>query len=380
MLSRLRDDPLRALIYLEIGAAVATYAFDVAAVLLGLVPHLRFTLISWGAFTLLAAVAAVAIFGIPHAPNRKFGRLAIAVIALFLLTLFPSDGLSGAVLFTVLACRLTFSFGFLGAATAWGTAMLSVCAMGAWQLASHQTNMTPLIVAGEIADNFLLITFIFGIIAIVWLYANKAASSAASAERARIALDLHDSLGHSLTTLTVQLQNAERLRASDPGKADAYVKRAAETAADVLQDVRETVTLLHDEVASVPPPLPMLLERLHTDFAATHNVDVTWHIQFTHEPSGRIAMALYRVLQEALTNIARHARAKRVEVRVLGDDGAIQLLVRDDGLGFEHMRAGGHGLASMRGRIESIGGTFTIASGRANGTCIQAQIPLEARP
>lgn len=378
MLSRLQNDPLRALIYLEIGAVLATYVFDVVVVLLRFMPHISFTLISWGAFTALVAVAAVAIFGIPHAPNRKFGRLAIGVIALFLLTLFPEDSLSGAVLFTVLACRLTFAFGFLGAATAWGTAMVSVCAMGIWQLASHQTNVTPTIAAFEVVDNFLIITIVFGIIAIVWLYANKAVSNAASAERARIALDLHDSLGHSLTTLNVQLQNAERLRAADPAKADAYVKRAAATACEVLEDVRETVTLLHDDATAAPPPLPLLLERLHTDFAATHNLEVKWRAHFTEEPSGRIAMALYRVMQEALTNVARHARAKRVEVSVLGRDGKIELLVRDDGAGFENATRG-HGLASMRTRIESIGGTFMIASRRGDGTCIQAQLPLEAR-
>lgn len=377
MLSRLRNDPLRALISLEAGAVLCTYIFDVLVVVLGMVPHVTFTPISWAEFTTLIGVAAVAVFGIPHAPNRKFGRLALAVVALLLLTLFPEDGLSGAVLFTVLACRLTFAFGFSGAATAWGTAIISVFAMGVWQLVSHQTNMTPAIVAGELVDNFLLITFVFGIIAIVWLYANKAALSAASAERARIALDLHDSLGHSLTTLTVQLQSAERLRASDPEKADTYVKRAAATACEVLADVRETVTLLHDDAAAAPPPLPMLLDRLHTDFAATHNVELSWRAHFAQEPSGRIAMALYRVLQEALTNVARHARAKRVEVSVLGNDGAIELLVRDDGTGFDGI-PGGHGLASMRTRIESIGGTFTIASRHGDGTCIQARVPLEA--
>lgn len=377
MFSRLRNDPLRALIALEAGAVVCTYVFDVGVVLLHLAPHISFTLLSWGAFTALVAIAAVATFGIPHAPNRNFGRLAIAVVALFLLTLFPQDALSGAVLFTVLTCRLTFAFGFVGAAITWGTAMISVFAMGVWQLVWHQANVTPAVVAFEIIDNFLIITFVFGIIAIVWLYANKAALSAASAERARIALDLHDSLGHSLTTLTVQLQSAERLRASDPEKADTYVKRAAATACEVLADVRETVTLLHDDAAAAPPPLPMLLDRLHTDFAATHNVELSWRAHFAQEPSGRIAMALYRVLQEALTNVARHARAKRVEVSVLGNDGAIELLVRDDGTGFDGI-PGGHGLASMRTRIESIGGTFTIASRHGDGTCIQARVPLEA--
>jgi signal transduction histidine kinase len=241
----------------------------------------------------------------------------------------------------------------------------------------HAT-FTPGQVVGDICINALIVTLVFGMIAIVWLYANKAATSAASAERARIALDLHDSLGHSLTTLMVKLQNAQRLRISDPEKAESYVRSAAATAAGVLNDVRETVTLLHDDAAAAPPPLPTLLERLHHDFVATHAIDVSWQTAFAQEPSGRIAMAIYRTLQEALTNVARHAAAKRVEVRVLGKDCAIDVLVRDDGAGFKNAGTRGHGLSSMRSRIEDIGGTLTVVSAIGKGTSVQAHVPLEA--
>jgi signal transduction histidine kinase len=89
-------------------------------------------------------------------------------------------------------------------------------------------------------------------------------------------------------------------------------------------------------------------------------------------------MAVYRVLQEALTNVTRHANAKRVEVRVLGKAGGIDVTVRDDGEGFEQSATSGRGLASMQSRIESIGGTLAIASNAGRGTLVHAHVPVEA--
>lgn len=178
----------------------------------------------------------------------------------------------------------------------------------------------------------------------------------------------------------MQLQNATALRSSDAAKAAAYVDRATATAADLLADVRETVALLHDESAERATPFPTLLHRLREDFIATHDIELAWSDDVAAEPPGRVAMVIYRTLQESLTNIARHARARRVDVRISGTDGAIALSVRDDGGGFETARnANGHGLTSMRTRVESIGGTFTISSSAGDGTCVQARVPLEAR-
>jgi len=91
------------------------------------------------------------------------------------------------------------------------------------------------------------------------------------------------------------------------------------------------------------------------------------------------ALCLFRVAQEALRNVERHARAKHVEVSVKGQDGGVALAVRDNGTGFDPSRSGERaslGLASMRERVRLLGGRLHIQSGPGNGTSLSAWVPL----
>jgi signal transduction histidine kinase len=373
----LAANPLRALVWIEGACFALAFGGDIW---FSLTIHFDRggSLAAWlSPYIPLVTLQAVLVFSIPHAPNRRHLVIAGAIAASCVVALVPSTGISSIVLLAILAARLTFSFGFRGAALTWGAAVAAL----ACDAIAERWGPAHLSVAEILFGMYgiaVQLALIFGIIGVLWLYARAAASAAASAERARIALDLHDSLGHSLTTLTVQLQNAQRLRTSAPERADAYVDSAAAKTAEVLQDVRETVRLLHNDDAAAAPPLPTLLARLHADFVATHAIDVAWHAHLAQEPPGRVAMAVYRVLQEALTNVTRHANAKRVEVRVLGKAGGIDVTVRDDGEGFEQSATSGRGLASMQSRIESIGGTLAIASNAGRGTLVHAHVPVEA--
>jgi signal transduction histidine kinase len=97
------------------------------------------------------------------------------------------------------------------------------------------------------------------------------------------------------------------------------------------------------------------------------------------EPSGRIAVALYRTIQEALTNVARHAGAQCVWVTVRGDERRVEASVEDDGCGFESEAPHrGHGLVSMRERIAGTGGAFSISARAMGGTVMRAGVPVEA--
>jgi signal transduction histidine kinase len=91
--------------------------------------------------------------------------------------------------------------------------------------------------------------------------------------------------------------------------------------------------------------------------------------------------AFYRVVQEALNNVARHSGAARVELQVTWRDGSLEMTVRDDGRGFvvEEVAGKGLGLASMRERVEALGGALTITSG-ASRTCVEARAPLAGVP
>ena len=374
--TRFGTNPLRPLLWIE--AVCFALAF-VGDIYFSLTMHfdLNGGMAAWlKAYIPLVALTAVFVFLVPHAPNRRRLLIAGAIVASCATALIPSPGVSSLVLLAIFAARLTFGFGFRGAALAWGAAIAAL----ACDAISEHLGPAHLSVAEVLFGMYgisVQLALIFGIIGVMWLYAQRSASAAASAERVRIALDLHDSLGHTLTTLLVQLQNAESLGDEDPRMSLRYIKQATSTATELLGDVRETVAILHQEEPKPSAPLTSMLTRLHKDFAAAHPVEITWNVQLGNEPSGRIAMAIYRVLQEALTNVARHAHAKRIEVSVLEGNGAIELLVRDDGTGFSGTGAQGHGLQSMHARIESIGGTLRIASRVGDGTQLQARVPIE---
>jgi signal transduction histidine kinase len=106
------------------------------------------------------------------------------------------------------------------------------------------------------------------------------------------------------------------------------------------------------------------------------------------EPAGAPAFAheevLYRIAQEALNNVVKHARAKRVEIRIQGEDGLVQLTVTDNGRGFVppangELESGGMGLKTMRERAEGVRGTMSLNSQPAQGTTIEIKIPVERR-
>lgn len=375
--ARFATSPLRVLVWIEAVCFALAFGGDIFFAL-----TIHFALNGSMAFWLkayipLIALTAALVFSVPHAPNRRGLVIAGAIAAGCAAALIPSPGVSSIVLLAILAARLTFGFGFRGAALAWGAGLAAIaCDAIAEHWGPAHLNVGELLFG--VYGISVQLALIFGIIGVMWLYARALASTAATAERVRIALDLHDSLGHTLTTLLVQLQNAESLGGEEPEQSLHYVKQATSTATELLGDVRETVAMLHNENQQPSAPLTSMLTRLHKDFAATHPQTIIWNVQLDGEPSGRIAMAIYRVMQEALTNIARHAHAKRIEVSVLEGDGGLELVVRDDGTGFKSMSATGHGLDSMHARIESIGGTLSIESRLGHGTRVQARVPLEA--
>ncbi|MBV8689424.1 MAG: sensor histidine kinase [Candidatus Eremiobacteraeota bacterium] len=379
MLERLRSNPLRGLIALEWIAMISSYAFDVSVA----VGHILFKGSggdprSVAVFTSLFVVTAAAVFSTPHRAHRRYAALAVSVLGLVGLGLWPTSVTATPVLVLIFVARLTFAFGFRGTAFAWCIG-IAVVVLGSvppiWQ---KPTGSDVIQAIASVLEWSLIFTLLFGLVGIMWLYASKAAEAAAASERSRIALDLHDSLGHALTTLSVHLQNATQLQDVDAGKMRSYLDRASALAREVLDDVRETVTVLHDEPATQQLAIAALLERLRRDFSAAHALTLHWNVFLNPEPEGRTAIALYRVLQEALTNVVRHASARKVSVDIIGDCNNIDLKVVDDGSGFLAGTHSGHGLTSMRSRIESLNGAFRIDSDVRSGTTLRATFPVES--
>lgn len=208
------------------------------------------------------------------------------------------------------------------------------------------------------------------------LSARRVEELSAAAERARLARDIHDSLGHHLTAVAVLLEKAETFRSRDAAAADQAVADARGSARRALDEVRLSVRSLRGERA--PLRLPAALAELA---AAGGDVpEVTVEIAGTEAGFPAPAVdALFRAAQEAITNARRHAGATRVLVRVEFDEVAARLLVVDDGRGF-HPDREGYGLLGMRERVHLVGGRVELDGGPGRGTRITVTIPCAGPP
>ena len=177
-------------------------------------------------------------------------------------------------------------------------------------------------------------------------------------ERARLAREIHDVLAHSLTALVVQLDSAAMLAEKKPAELPEALGSARRLAREGLAEARRAVGALRgDEL-----PGPDLLPALVSDFQATSAIPAELAVEGVPLPlSSEAQLAIYRTAQEALTNVRKHARPERVEVRLAYRDDGAELLVEDTGgqsTGPLSASGGGYGLAGMRERAELAGGTL----------------------
>jgi len=191
-------------------------------------------------------------------------------------------------------------------------------------------------------------------------------------ERTRVARDIHDGLGHHLTVVGMQVQAARAVLASDPAKADRLLGQAEEQARQALGSVRESVTALRG--ARPVEPLPQQLRTLADEVAAAGlptSVDIEGD---ERRLDGDVQVALYRVAQEGLTNVRKHARAHAATVRLSYLPKAVVLEVNDDGRGIDGS-SGGFGLVGIRERAERLGGSLTIESTPGTGVTVRVELP-----
>jgi signal transduction histidine kinase len=218
-------------------------------------------------------------------------------------------------------------------------------------------------------------------------YAAQVAGLSAAAERGRLARDIHDSLGHHLTAVTVQLEKAEAFRHLDAASADRAVADARAAARQALREVRGSVAALRDD--EPPVPLSVMLAGLVRQ-AGPGEPQVTVNVTGDEAELGPAARTvLFRAAQEALTNVRRHSGARRVSVSVALDDREARLVVADDGRGFDPaFRAvtgglaarEGFGLLGMRERAALAGGRAEVDSQPGAGTTVTVTVPVRAAP
>ena len=196
------------------------------------------------------------------------------------------------------------------------------------------------------------------------------------AERARIAREIHDNVGHQLTRASLQTEALRIVHANEPGVAADFadVKRTVDEA---LQLVRTSVHALNDNAAN----LSVQLERIAEGARSDGGPQIELEVLAEHAPAN-VANCFAAILREALSNTIRHARAQNVTVRCMEHPSFYQLIVTDDGEG--RIRAGGRGVAegmglgSMRERVEALGGTFTAGPrAGAPGWRVFATVPKQ---
>lgn len=205
----------------------------------------------------------------------------------------------------------------------------------------------------------------------------RVAELATASERNRLARDMHDSLGHHLTVIAVQLEKAAAFRERDPAAADQALADARLSTRYALEDVRQSVGALRDgvETFALGPALRTLVARVDDGSFA-----VSLSIEGDESRFARPTLvALYRAAQEGLTNASRHARARSVSVEVSLAEAAARLVVADDGRGFEAAEPG-FGLRGMDERLALVGGSLQVSSSPGSGTRLLVTIPRSERP
>jgi two-component system sensor histidine kinase UhpB len=194
-------------------------------------------------------------------------------------------------------------------------------------------------------------------------------------ERERVARELHDEVGQTLTAMMLQI---ESLAAKVPEELRDELEELRETTRAGAEDVRRIAVRLRPE-ALEDLGLETALMALVRSFREHSGVRVEPRIEQLPQLSPEQELVIYRVAQEALTNIARHAHATAAAVDLVRDDGVVTLRVRDDGRGVgDRARSSSTGIRGMRERAMLVGGRMTIVSADGRGTEVALQLPVAA--
>jgi signal transduction histidine kinase len=204
------------------------------------------------------------------------------------------------------------------------------------------------------------------------------AQLAVSEERARIARELHDIVAHGVSVIVAQARAGPHL-VHDPEQTTSAFRAIESSGRDALVELRRLLGILRSEdqqLAIGPQPgldsLQSLLEQVR---ASGLPVQLRVEGDPVHLPAG-IDLSAYRIVQEALTNVVKHADATRAEVVLRFDTRALELDILDDGRGATSVNGAGHGLIGMRERAALYGGTIETGTQDGGGYAVHARLPL----
>lgn len=192
-------------------------------------------------------------------------------------------------------------------------------------------------------------------------------------ERNRIAREIHDTVGHTLTTVLLEMEAGERLIKIDPGLAAEKIRLAKGQVRKGLNDIRQSVRTLQSgrEIMEFVPSLKLLIEdtKKHSGIYIKDDIDELPKLTESQEK------AIYRALQEGLTNGIRHGKSSAFVFRLKYENGIIKFLLQDNGEGSDKISKG-FGLSAMEERVKELGGILNITSKSGEGCAINIAIPV----
>lgn len=207
-------------------------------------------------------------------------------------------------------------------------------------------------------------------------YALRIEALATVQERNRIAREIHDALGHSLTVFNLHLEAALRLWDSDPAEAKDLLLEAKQLGKTALNEVRQSVSALRSDPLQ-SQPLAVAIAALVADFQRSTGTTPICNLELDESIAAEIKTTVYRIVQEALTNIYKYAEATIVRIEVTTSNNLLQTLIEDNGKGFRlDQNTTGFGLQGMRERSLALGGTLDILSCPKSGCKVIFRCPL----
>lgn len=195
-------------------------------------------------------------------------------------------------------------------------------------------------------------------------------------ERKALSRELHDEVGQTMTALGIEIANLEKLRKADENAFHARIEDAKQLNTQAMRAIRDLAMGLRPSMLDdlgLEPALEWQGREFSRHTGVPSSVQVSGVLD---DLSDAQRTSIYRVVQEALTNCARHAKAKNVLVSVRAEDNLVEVVVQDDGVGFDARSRGGLGLLGIQERVQALEGSLKIASERGKGTTLRVEIPL----
>ena len=207
-------------------------------------------------------------------------------------------------------------------------------------------------------------------------YALKIENQATLQERNRIAREIHDSVGHYLTAQSIQLENTAVFLESDRLKAANHLEKARQLGKNALTNIRASVAALRQDRTG-ERSLEVEIEELIAEFQSNMNIAIASKVVLISLLPAEVNTTLYRIAQEALTNIAKHSQANKVKLHLEQTAQKVTLSIHDNGCGFDkNNNTTGFGLQGMKERTAALNGKFMLNSSLNQGCRIDVEIPL----